>query len=75
MNRSKKVLTSNIQIQISSSIFNEIQNYKLHATLQSKIYISHITILSMVRLEIQPYEDADVEFVRLEPPIGETDVD
>jgi hypothetical protein len=29
----------------------------------------------MVRLEIQPYEDADVEFVRLEPPIGETDVD
>ena len=73
MNRSKKVLTSNIQIQISSSIFNEIQNYKLYATLQSKIYISHITILSIKEFEIQPLEGADAAIVLFKPPSAKTD--
>lgn len=65
--RARKVLSIKIKIQISHSILNEIQNHKVQATLQSKIYKKHSMISWIIRIDFQPLIDDSVEFAVVWP--------
>ena len=54
MNRAKQVLTINIQIIITSLIFNENTRSKVQNALHAKLYKNHMIIARIESIEFQP---------------------